>query len=219
MKAKRKKKRDTAGDEIADERSAASDTLGSTTSVDPSDRAATAAAVDAGAAQPDELAKLRQRVADLEDELLRAKAEQHNIRKRAANERIEAVRFANAAFIKNLLTTVDDFERTFEQGDLSDAKTVLKGVRLIYDNLMKVLAEARVEVIDAVDKSFDPRCHEALQQAPADGKEPGTVLDVLQRGFKIDDRVLRPAKVIIAAARDDDRPEENAQPVSESETP
>jgi len=218
MKPKHKKKRDIDSDRPAPEPSETSDALGSDKDADSSGYAASA--VDTSDDQPDDLAKLRQRVADLEDELLRAKAEQHNIRKRAANERIEAVRFASAAFIKNLLTTVDDFERTFEQGETSDAKTVLEGVRLIYDNLMKVLADARVEIIDAVDKSFDPRYHEALQQATAEGKVPGTVLNVLQRGFKFDDRVIRPAKVVIVAADSaGDCLGENAHPASKSETP
>jgi len=139
------------------------------------------------------------RVAELEDQLLRAKAEQQNIRKRAANELSEALRFANASVFKSLLGTIDDFDRTLEQSNAADAKTLLDGVRLIYDNFMKALSDCRVEVIDARDQPFDPHQHEAVQQVPAAGNQrPGTVVAVLQKGFKLEDRVLRPAKVVIA---------------------
>jgi molecular chaperone GrpE len=152
---------------------------------------------------PSEVEQLRQRVAELEEQLLRARAEQQNIRKRAANELSESVRFANAAFAKSLLTMADDFDRTLEQSQSADAATVLEGVRLIYDNLMKVLSDHNVESIDALGRPFDPRFHEAMMQQPAGDKEPGTVLEVLQKGFKLGDRVLRPAKVIVAVRTED----------------
>lgn len=147
---------------------------------------------------------LQSRIAELEDQLLRAKAEQQNIRKRCSNELAEAVRYANAPLIKALLGTVDDFDRTLVQSGTADAETVLRGVQLIYDNFMKVLQDNSVEVVQALDKPFDPVYHEAVQQLPAEGKEPGTVIQVLQQGVKLNGRVLRPAKVIVAAAVESD---------------
>jgi len=161
--------------------------------------------------------ELQSRIAELEDQLLRAKAEQQNIRKRCANELAEAVRYANATLIKTLLGTIDDFERTLEQSGTADAETVLKGVQLIYANFMKVLQDNRVEVIDALDKPFDPVYHAAVQQLPAEGKEPGTVIQVLQQGFELNGRVLRPANVIVAAsAENEDQSESGEQADAEA---
>jgi len=154
-----------------------------------------------------DILRLQQRIAELEDQLLRARAEQQNIRKRADNQLAEAVQFANAPLLKCLLPIVDDLERTLAQGNTADAQTILNGVRLMYDNFLKVLGENGVETIDALDQPFDPRRHEAVQQLPADGKKPGTVVAVLQAGFKFEDRVLRPAKVVIAAPPADATPE------------
>ncbi len=147
-----------------------------------------------------EVDTLRKELADVKDQFLRAKAEQQNIQKRTAQERFDAVRYANAALIKDLLGTIDDFERTLEHGADSDVGSLLEGMRLVHDNLLKVLKDQFVEVIDALDQAFDPNCHEAMLQRPAEGKEPGTVIQVVQRGYRLNDRVLRPAKVIIAAA-------------------
>lgn len=141
-------------------------------------------------------------LAGLKDQLLRAKAEQQNILKRTANERIEAVKYANVAFAKSLLGSIDDLERTIEHSAEADRETLLAGVRLVHDNLLKALQEHNIEIIDPVGAPFDPRFHEAVMQQEADA-EPGTVVQVLQRGYKLQDRVVRPAKVIIAKGADE----------------
>lgn len=147
----------------------------------------------------DEMEALRRELADVNDQFLRAKAEQQNVMRRATQERTEAVRYANANLIKNLLGIIDDFDRTLEHSEKSDLEAVLAGVQLIYDNFRKVLKDGRVEPIDPLGQDFDPRYHEAVLQQPAPDKEPGSVLQVVQLGYRMDDRVLRPAKVIIAA--------------------
>ncbi len=145
---------------------------------------------------------LRRQLDEARDKLLRAKAEQQNMQKRVAQELVAVRRYANADLIKSLLGTLDDFQRSLEHGadTDTDTATVRKGVQLIYDNLIKVLRDHRLEVIDPADEPFDPRYHEAMLQQPADDREPGTVIQVVQRGYRLEDRVLRPAKVIIAAA-------------------
>ncbi|NOT02557.1 MAG: nucleotide exchange factor GrpE [Phycisphaerales bacterium] len=152
-----------------------------------------------------EAEQLRARVADLEDQLLRARAEQQNIRKRTANELSEAVRYGHVPFVKSLLVTMDDFDRALAQGEGADPRTVVAGVRLVYDNLMKALREHGIEPIEALGRPFDPHQHEAVQQAGTADAAPGTVIAVLQGGFRMGDRVLRPAKVMIAAPRESDR--------------
>lgn len=148
---------------------------------------------------------LRARVVELEDQLLRARAEQQNIRKRAANELSDAVRYGPVPFVKSLLGTMDDFGRALAQGDGADPKSVVAGVRLVYDNLMKALREHGIEPIEAMGRPFDPHQHEAVQQVATTDAAPGTVVAVLQGGFRMAERVLRPAKVVIAAARENER--------------
>ncbi len=142
---------------------------------------------------------LRKELEEAKDSLLRARAEAQNVRKRSAQEVIEAKRYANANLIRNLLGVLDDFDRTLEHSDGPENDALGKGVRLIYDNLHKVLADHCVEVIDPKDEPFDPRYHEAMLQQPAPDKTPGSVIQVVQRGYRLEGRVLRPAKVIIAS--------------------
>lgn len=142
---------------------------------------------------------LRQQLEQEKDRNLRLRAEQQNMQRRAAQERTDAIRFANADLIRGLLNPIDDFDRTLAHGAEGGTEAVLKGVRLIYDNLVKVLKDQHVEIIDPMNAVFDPRFHEAMMQLPAEGKTPGTVIQVLQRGYKMHDRVLRPAKVVLAA--------------------
>lgn len=156
-----------------------------------------------------EVETLRKDLEEAKDQLLRARAEQQNIRKRGAQEITDVRRYANTEIIKSLLDVVDDFERTLEHAVGAEVETLRQGVQLIYDNLLKVLKDHRVEVIDPANDAFDPRYHEAMLQQPTNDREPGQVIQVVQRGYRLDDRVLRPAKVIIAS-----RPEGAATPGS-----
>ena len=161
------------------------------------------AAVAAGETMS-ELEALRAEVADLQDKLLRARAEQQNLTKRTANELSEVVRYANASLIKDLLATVDNFDRLEDQSSAADVDAIRKGVGLIRDDLMKVLERQGLQTVEAMDQRFDPRCHEAMFQQAAPGTEPGTVIQVYQPGYVLGDRVLRPAKVVVSAAAEGD---------------
>ncbi len=143
--------------------------------------------------------RTRQTIASLSDKLLRAQAEQQNVMKRAEQRVTEAVRYANADLVKSLIDTIDDFERTLDHAQSADVESVRQGVKLIYEKFVKVLAANRVEAIDPGDEPFDPHCHEALMQQPSADKPANTILQVVQRGFRLHDRVLRPAKVIVSA--------------------
>lgn len=146
---------------------------------------------------------LRAELADVKDKLLRVRAEQQNLTKRQANELNEAVRYANASLIKDLLETIDNFDRLEEQVAATDVDAIRKGARLIHDDLIRILEGKGLSVIEAKDQPFDPRCHEAMLQQPAPDTEPGTVIQVLQPGYMLGDRVLRPAKVVVSAAPQD----------------
>ena len=155
-------------------------------------------------AQPqDELTTLREQVADLQDKLLRAKAEAQNIARRARQEQADAVRYGCTELLKSLLAVVDDFERTLEAAATTDkVQPVIEGVQLVSDKLLKLLKDNAVEVIEAVGKSFDPTEHAAVTQQTSEGDDPGTVIQEVQRGYRYRDRVLRPAQVIVAKAPD-----------------
>lgn len=140
---------------------------------------------------------------DWKDKFLRAKADFQNLQRRAVEEQRAAVRYANADFARALLDPVDDLERTLEArppGENEDP--VLAGIRLIHGKLAKLLKDHRVEVIEALGQHFDPRLHEALLQQPCRDLPPGTVIQEVQKGYKLHDRVLRPARVIVAKAHE-----------------
>ncbi|MBI1827771.1 MAG: nucleotide exchange factor GrpE [Planctomycetes bacterium] len=148
-----------------------------------------------------ESSELQAKISSLEDSLLRAKADLQNVQRRAASERSEAVRFANAELMKSLLDVVDDFDRTLTAAESSeDTQTMRNGVKLIHTNLKKALRDFGLETIEARGKKFDPAIHEALMQQPTKDAEPGTVLEQVAGGYKLRDRVLRPARVVVATA-------------------
>lgn len=148
----------------------------------------------------DEMEALRRELADAKDQYLRSMAEQQNMRKRFAQEKTDAVRFAGTSLIKDLLAVLDDFERTLEHGD-QGGDALLEGVKLIHQNFVKAIKTHDIQTIDPLGEAFDPQFHEAMLQQPSEDKAPGTVLQVVQRGYRLHERVLRPAKVIIAAAK------------------
>ena len=144
--------------------------------------------------------ELQSKISRLEDSLLRAKADLQNAQRRAAAERSEAVRFANAELMKSLLVVLDDFDRAIAAVEKDkDLEALLKGVLLVHANLVKALKDFGLETIDAAGRKFDPTLHEALMQQPTSDAEPGTVLEQVAGGYKLRDRVLRPARVVVAA--------------------
>ncbi len=162
---------------------------------------------DAGREEPapspggDLIAELQAKVESLEDALLRSKAEYQNFQRRSNAERQDSVRFANAELMRSLLNVLDDFERSLAacSGDAT-VESIVAGERLVHENLLKALADNGLEVIDARGKPFDPAIHEALMQMPSDQFAPGTVVEQVTKGYRLRERVLRPARVIVAKA-------------------
>lgn len=158
---------------------------------------------DEGRVAPPE-ANLEARFAEAEtkrDEYLadlqRLAAEYENYRKRAARDQERLVAHAHERLIRELLPVLDDLERTLEAADRHEEPALVDGVRLVERSLRKALEkEGLVEI--ATDGPFDPHVHEALLTQPEEGAEPGSVLDVLQRGYRLGDKVVRPARVIVA---------------------
>jgi molecular chaperone GrpE len=154
--------------------------------------------------EPDEAPTLDDQVAALtaeRDEYLelaqRVQADFENYRKRAAREQERLIAHAHERLVRELLPILDDLERTLEAAERHEEAKLVEGVKLVEQSLRRALAKEGLAEIDAKG-AFDPHVHEALLTKPGNGAEPGTVLEVVQRGYQVGDRVVRPAKVIVA---------------------
>ncbi len=143
--------------------------------------------------------ELQTRVDSLEDSLLRAKAESQNIQRRAIAERNDAIRYANAELMRTLIPVLEDLDRTFAAANSAD-QSILEGMRLVHANLVKALRDFGLEPIEAAGEAFDPSIHEALMHQPTGEMPPGRVMEQVTRGYRLRDRVLRPARVIVSKA-------------------
>jgi molecular chaperone GrpE len=156
---------------------------------------------------PAETEALRAEVAELKDRALRALAEAENTRKRAEREKSETSQYAIASFARALLPVADNLKRALDavppekRATLDDAaKAILEGVEATARDLQAVLARHGVKLIEAAGAKFDPHLHHAVAEVPAPGQEPGTVVNVVQPGYTIGERLLRPAMVTVARA-------------------
>jgi len=147
-------------------------------------------------APAEELQKLKAERDSLLDRLARAQAEFENARRRATKEQQEFRDYAAADAIKSLLPVLDSFERALQVK--SDPGDFRSGVELIYKQLQDALAKLGVRAIPAKGQPFDPRVHEAIEMVETSDAPDHEVLDELQRGYKIKDRLLRPAMVKVA---------------------
>lgn len=130
----------------------------------------------------------------------RAAADFQNYKRRVEEERSESARFANAALIINLLPLIDDLDRALQNVDTHLASlTWVDGIRLIYRKFQALLEMAGVEEIAADGETFDPAMHEAVAQAPG---EDHKVISVVQKGYRLGDRVIRPAMVVVGKGKD-----------------
>jgi molecular chaperone GrpE len=131
------------------------------------------------------------------DDLRRVAADFDNYRKRVAREQTQILARSGERVVAKLLPVLDDLERALDAAEHHEEAKVLEGVRMTKDALAAVLASEGVEEIPA-DGPFDPHVHEALMTQPADDVEPGHVVQIVARGYKIGDVVLRPARVVVA---------------------
>jgi len=173
---------------------------------------------DAPAAVPPEDDGLTGRVQELErrvveaeasrdeylDHLQRLKADFDNYRKRTLRDQEQVVAHAHERLVKELLPILDDLHRALDAAEVHDEATVVEGVRLVQRSLLAALErEGLVEI--ETEGAFDPHVHEALLAQPSEGAEPGSVVQVIQKGYRLGDRVLRPALVVVAEEREIDR--------------
>jgi molecular chaperone GrpE len=142
------------------------------------------------------------------DQLLRTAADLDNYKKRAAREKQEAIKFANESLLTKLIPVLDNFDMALAavsnaQGGGADGATadsLQQGVSMIQQQLKQALTDAGLEEINAIDKPFDPNCHEAVSQQESADVPEGHVLQQLRKGYKLRERLLRPATVVVAKA-------------------
>ena len=144
---------------------------------------------------------ITEQVKQLENELLKSKAEFINYRKRLEEEHSKFIKYCNEDLIKQLLPTLDNFERAISMDDnnlTDEVSKFLSGFKMIYCNFVNVLKTCGVVEIDGNNKPFDPTYHEAIMTEKQDGIEPGMVIEVLQKGYILNGKVIRPAMVKVS---------------------
>ena len=162
-------------------------------------------ATDVAAGPEDELAKASEEIASLKDQLLRSAAEMENVRRRAARDVENAHKFALEKFTADLLPVIDSLEKAVETaraavpaegGEIESA--IADGVELSLKMFFDVLEKAGVTRIDPLGEPFDPTLHEAMTMVESPQAEPNSVLDVMQKGYALNGRLVRAAMVVVS---------------------
>lgn len=173
-------------------------------SPNPAENAEPVATIDAATLAPEQLEELKARAAKADENwerLLRTTADFDNFKKRAARERMEAVQFANSELLQKLLPVMDSFDMAMVAAKTTkDEKSasLQAGIVMVQSQLKSILAEAGLEEIDATGKPFDPAQHEAVSQQETSDVPEGHIVQQIRKGYKLRDRLVRPASVIVA---------------------
>ena len=147
-------------------------------------------------AETAQIEKLQQEIEEMKALAQRTQADFMNYKKRVEKEKSELTVFANEKIVTEMLTIVDNFERALQSEKENSETAFYKGVELILKQLMDTLYKFGLEEIDALNQDFDPNFHHAVIQEEAD--EPDKVIDVLQKGYKLKDKVIRPSMVKVS---------------------
>lgn len=160
--------------------------------------------IDPGNVTPEQLEELKQKAAKADehwDRMLRTTAEFDNFRKRATRDKQEAIRYANETLLEKLVPVLDNFEMALNATAATTAEgadSLKTGVSMIHQQLKTVLNDAGLEEINAIGQPFNPNFHEAVAQREAPDVPEGQVVQQLRKGYKLKDRLVRPATVIVA---------------------
>ena len=153
---------------------------------------------------------------ELKDKYLRALANYENLRKRAIQEKARTYTFTVEEVFRKILPILDDFERAFKSLEESkhhkdDFKSFSDGMRLVYSNLHNLLKNYNIEPFESIGEKFDPAKHEAIQVTEKEDEENDTILEETEIGYKINDKILRPAKVIVVKNNEQNQNNSNNQ--------
>ena len=163
------------------------------------DEGAPTSTTDPAPALTDENVELRKERDGLQDRLLRQAAEFDNYRKRVDRDRKDSAQFAAIDFVQELLPVIDDFERAL-QIEAPGADSYRQGLEIIHRALMDMLRKRGVTPVEAVGTTFDPQVHQAVAYEEAPNRRDGEVLEQFTRGYRLGDRLVRPAMVKVAKA-------------------
>ena len=151
----------------------------------------------------------QERLKDTHERLLRIAAEFDNFKKRAVKEKDDVQKFGIERLLRDFLPVADNLERALDHAEEHDLRQVIEGVRLVQKLLEGTLAKHGVTSFSAVGQPFDPNLHEALMQQESE-QAPGTVVSEMSRGYKLNDRLVRPAAVVVAKPRQEAPPAQSA---------
>ena len=144
--------------------------------------------------------ELEESLKEAKDQQLRAAAEAQNVRRRAEQDVEKARKFALEKFVKELLPVIDSLEKAQEAMEDGASETHREGVAMTLKMKKDVLAKFGVEVVDPQGEPFDPQLHEALTMVPSPDVEPNSVIEVMQKGYLLNGRLIRPAMVVVSQA-------------------
>jgi molecular chaperone GrpE len=169
----------------------------------------------AGDSESSETEALQARVQEFQEQMLRSQAEMQNVRRRAEIDVEKAHKFALEKFVKELLPVADSLEKAVENTEGHEESgelvaSIREGVEMTLDLFMSSLKKFNVEQINPVGEPFDPQRHEAMSMVPAPDAEPNSVVAVVQKGYLLNGRVVRPAMVVVAKADDAPKIDEQA---------
>lgn len=147
----------------------------------------------------EKIKSLEKEIGDYKDKFLRKAAEFENYKRRVENDQVNLLKYAAESVIIKLLPVIDDFERSLVHiKDAKDVESIAEGIKMVYDKLMKILADQGVKPIEAVGKPFDVHYHEAIMQMKVENAEPHTVVEEFEKGYMYKDRVIRHTKVAVS---------------------
>jgi molecular chaperone GrpE len=145
------------------------------------------------------IAELEAKIKEMENRYLRLYADFENFRRRTRQEMEAAEKYRAQSLVTDLLPALDNFERALKiEAENEQAKSILQGMEMVYRSVLDALKKEGVEAIEAVGKPFDPHLHQAVMQVEDSNYEPNTVVEEFQKGYKLKDRVIRPAMVKVS---------------------
>ena len=150
-----------------------------------------------------------EKIEELEDKLLRTVAEMDNMRKRSDKERSEAYKIGASIFIKDMVPIIDNLQRaltSFVDDEGLDTKSFVDGTNAILRDFESLLDKTGVKTINPEGEKFDPNFHEAMFEIPSDEHEAGIILQVIEQGYVLENRLLRAAKVGVSTKKDEEKP-------------
>jgi molecular chaperone GrpE len=168
------------------------------------------------AEEPSELDKALAAAAESRDRYLRTAAELDNFRKRTVKIRAETRDDTLRDVLLQLAPMLDNFRRALGQ-ETDDLAAFRQGIEILFKQFNEILAGYGLQEIEAEGQPFDPNLHEAMMQVPSPDHEPGTVMQEMEKGYKLNERVVRPARVVVSAASDDGDPDTDETGDSEAE--